>query len=334
MRIAQITSTYISVPPPTHGGTEWMVYHLTEGLARRGHSVELFAAGDSKVSVPLHQVVDKMTLDDPEITTYVDKELETRNTWNLYRQAERFDLIHCHWPTLAAYFTTFVKTPTVMTYHYIERPLHEYYRAHFPNLHSICISKAQARLIGAPDLPVVYNGLDVSKIPFEAEPDDYFVIVGRITPNKGISDAIRVARRAGVKLVIVGAPSSYLPWSQAYWENDVRPNIDGDQIRCIERLPNDETLRLVSKARGFLFPLQWDEPFGLAVAEALACGTPVLTYPKGSMPELMENGVTGFLVDDEAAMADAVRRLGEVDRHACRRHVAENFSLDRMIDGY
>lgn len=336
MKIAQITSVYIPVPPPTHGGTEWMVYHLTEELARRGHQVELFASGDSRVSVPLQAVVARATLDDPGMTTYLDKEYEARNTWNLYRQAGRFDLVHAHWPCLAPYFASFVERPTCITYAYIERGLHEHYRAHFPGVHPICISHAQARMLGEPDLPVVYNGLDVESIPFrcEPDPDEYFAIVGRIVPNKGISDAIRVARAAGVRLVIVGFVSPYIPWARTYWQEEVEPFIDQDRVRWIESLPHEEVLRLVAGAKAFLFPLQWEEPFGLAVAEALACGTPVLTYPKGAMPEIVTHGHTGFVVDSEEEMVAAVGQLGGIDRSACRRRAEENFSLARMVDGY
>jgi len=311
-----------------------MVFQVSEGLKRRGHDVELFASGDSKISVPLHSVVERATLDDPDMTVYLDKEYETRNTWNLYRQADRFDLVHAHWPTLAPYFTTFTKTPTALTYHYIEPHLHQHYRANFPNLHPICISHAQARMLGEPDLPVVYNGLDLDAIPFNDAPEDFFVIVGRLVPNKGISDAIRVARKAGVRLVIVGRVSTYLPWSKVYFEEEVRPHIDGDRVTWIEQLSNEETLQLVARARGFIFPLQWDEPFGLTVAEAMAVGTPVLTYPKGSMPELVEDGVSGFLVESEDEMARAVSRIGGLDRRDCRRRVEENFTLERMLDGY
>lgn len=334
MKIAQITSVYIPVPPPSHGGTEWMVYQLTEGLALRGHQVELFAAGDSSVSVPLHAIVDRATLTDPGMTTYLDKEYETRNTWSLYQQASRFDLVHAHWPTLAPYFTTFVDRPTCISYHYIEKALHEFYRANFPRLHPICISKAQAAMLGEPDLPVVYNGLELTAIPFCDTPEDYFIIVGRIVPNKGIADAIRVARKAGVRLVIVGAVSSYLPWSETYFHELVQPYIDHDAVRWFEEVPNREVLRMVSRARGFIFPLQWEEPFGLAVAEALATGTPVITYRKGAMPEVVEPGVSGFIVDTEAEMVDAIGHIDEIDRRACRRRVEEHFPIERMLDGY
>ena len=334
MKIAQITSTYLSVPPRSHGGTELMVYHLVEGLVARGHEVELFASGDSKVSARLNAVVDVATSYDDQCTTYLDKEMETRNTFNLYRQGDRFDVIHSHWPTLAPYFSSLTRVPTIVTYAYIEKHIHEYYRSHFPNVHPVCIGRRQAEMLGDDDLPVIHNGIDVSRVPFNGSPEDFLVIVGRIVPNKGIAEAIRIAKAAGERLVIVGDVTRYLPWSQAYYEAEVMPHVDGDQIRQITHLANDEVVSLVGRAKAFLFPLQWEEPFGLAVVEAMAAGTPVITYPKGSMPELVRDGETGFLVDTEAAAVGAISRVGSLDRLACRRWVEERFTIQGMVAGY
>ena len=334
MRVAQITSTYLSVPPRSHGGTELMVYHLVEGLVARGHRVELFASGDSRVSAELHAVVDVATSYDEGCTTYVDKEMETRNTFNLYRRGNDFGVIHAHWPTLAAYFSAFTTTPTVLTYAYIEQELHDYYRASFPNVHPVCISRRQAENLGEPGLPVVPNGIDVDATPFGAEGEDFLVIVGRIAPNKGIADAIRIAKAAGERLVIVGHAPPQLPWAEAYYREEVKPHVDGDRVRHVAHLPNDEVLKLVSRAKGFLFPLQWEEPFGLAVAEALAVGAPVIAYPKGAMPEVIADGRTGFLVETEAEAVRAIGRLGEIDRRACRAWVEEQFPISRMVEGY
>ncbi|MCI0770167.1 MAG: glycosyltransferase family 4 protein [Chloroflexi bacterium] len=334
MEIAQITSTYLSVPPKSHGGTELMVYHLVEGLVRRGHKVELFASGDSRVSAKVNSVVDVATSYDEGATFYIDKEMEARNTFNLYRQGQRFDIIHAHWPTLAPYFSGSTDTPTVLTYAYIERPLHEYYRATFPNINPVCVSKSQARMLGEEGLPVVYNGIDVSNVPFGREPEDFLVIVGRIVPNKGIADAIRIAAAAGERLVIVGAVTPYLPWSQRYYDEEVEPFVDGDRVRHIHHLPNREVLELIGRAKAFLFPLQWEEPFGLAVAEAMAAGTPVVTYPKGAMPEVVIDGETGFLVETEAEAARALGRIGEIDRRRCRRSVEERFPIEGMVAAY
>ena len=148
MKIAQITSVYISVPPKTHGGTERVVYHLCQQLDKRGHQVELFASGDSQVNCRLQSVLPIACQDDPHSTFYLEKEFETRNTYDLYRQAERFEVIHAHWPTLAPYFSVLTTTPTLVTYGYIEKELHEYYRTHFPHCLPVCVSQAQEKCLG------------------------------------------------------------------------------------------------------------------------------------------------------------------------------------------
>jgi glycosyltransferase involved in cell wall biosynthesis len=310
-----------------------MVYHLVQGLVQRGHQVDLFASGDSSTDARLHAIVNVATSYDEGVTSYLDKEYETRNTFNLYRQAGRYDILHGHWPTLAAYFSNFTDRPTVITYAYVERHLHAYYRAAFPRVHPVCISKAQARMLGE-DLPIVYNGLDVESMPFGDKGEDFLLIVGRIAPNKGIAEAIEIARQAGERLVIVGHAPPQLPWSQAYYEERVKPYVDGDRVRHIEHLPNAEVQALCSRAKAFLFPLQWEEPFGLAVAEALAAGAPVVTYPRGAMPELVLDGENGYLVESPK---EAVRALGSIEtiaRRACRASIARRFTLDRMVSSY
>lgn len=334
MKIAQISSIYLPIPPKTHGGTEWIVYYLCQNLSKRGHQVEIFASGDSRVDCPVQSVLPVATQDDPNSTIYLEKEFETRNAYNLYRQAERFDVIHAHWPTLAPYFSSFTKTPTLITYAYIERDLHEYYRRHFPNCSPVCVSRAQARMLGDESLPVVYNGIDLEGIPFNDRPEDFFIIAGRITPGKGIAEAIRIAQRAKVKLLIVGHVPSHLPWCRDYFAREVEPHIDGRDVRYIERLPHRELMEMMSRARGFLFPLQWDEPFGMAVAEAMAGGTPVVAYPRASMPELIKDGETGYLRGDEEGMIEALQGIDKIDRRRCREWVAENFSIERMVEGY
>jgi glycosyltransferase involved in cell wall biosynthesis len=334
MKIAQISSIYLSVPPKTYGGTERIVYHLCQHLIRRGHQVELFASGDSEVDCPLHSVLPVASLDDPGSTFYLEKEFEARNTYNLYRQADRFDLVHAHWPTLAPYFSVFTRTPTLITYAYIEKELHEYYRERFPRCFPVCISRAQAKMLGDESLPVVYNGIDADEIPFSDTPEDFFIIVGRMTPGKGIAEAIRIANKAKARLLIVGHVSSHLPWSEEYFLKEVKPNIDGASIRYIERLPFPQLAATISRAKGFLFPLQWDEPFGMVVVEAMAAGTPILAYPRGSMPELVKDGETGYLLSSEDEMVEALNSVEGLDRGRCREWVKENFSVERMVDAY
>ena len=334
MKIAQISSVYLPIPPKTHGGTEWVVYYLCRHLARRGHEIELFASGDSKVDCPVQAVLPVASQDDPQSTLYLEKEFEARNACHLYSQAGRFDLIHAHWPSLAAYFSSSTQTPTLMTYAYMEREIHEYYRKHFSRCFPVCISKAQARMLGDESLPVVYNGIDVGEVPFNDNPEDFFIIVGRMTPGKGIAEAITIARKAKVRLLIVGHVTSHLPWSEDYFTKNVRPYIDGADVTYVEGLPRHELLKTISRARGFLFPLQWDEPFGMVVVESMAAGTPVLAYPRGSMPELISDGKTGYLARDEDEMVEALASIDKLDRMRCREWVQEKFSVEKMVDGY
>jgi glycosyltransferase involved in cell wall biosynthesis len=334
MRIAQITSVYISVPPKTHGGTERIVYHLCQRLARRGHQVELFASGDSQVDCTLQAVLPIATQDDPQSTFYLEKEYEARNTYNLYRQADRFDVIHAHWTTLAPYFSVFTTTPTLVTYAYIEKELHQYYQKHFPRCLPVCVSRAQANMLGDASIPVVYNAVDLDEIPFNHEPEDFFMIVGRMTPGKGIAEAIRIAKKAKVKLLIVGHVTTHLPWSEDYFLKEIKPHIDGERIRYIERLAYHDIVQMMGRAKGFLFPLQWDEPFGMVVIEAMAAGTPVLAYRRGSMPELIKNGETGYLVENEEQMVEMIHRVLTLDRRHCRNWVQQHFSIEQMVDSY
>jgi glycosyltransferase involved in cell wall biosynthesis len=334
MKIAQISSIYLSIPPKTHGGTERIVFDLCQGLTRRGNQVELFASGDSKIDCLVQSVLPVASEDDPHSTFYLEKEFEARNTLNLYRQAGRFDIIHAHWPTLAPYFSSLSKTPTLITYAYIEKGLHDYYRDHFPSCFPVCISRAQAKMLRDESLPVVYNGIDLEAIPFNDQPEDFFIIVGRITPGKGIAEAIRIAKRADVRLVIVGQVTSHLPWSKQYFTKEIQPHIDGDRVRHIDSLPHDRLMQIVGRAKGFLFPSQWEEPFGLAVAESMAAGTPVLAYPRGSMPELVRHGESGYLVCNEDEMVEAIYRIERLDRRLCREWVRENFSIEQMVESY
>jgi glycosyltransferase involved in cell wall biosynthesis len=228
----------------------------------------------------------------------------------------------------------FTKTPTLVTYGYIEKELHEYYRTHFPQCLPVCVSQAQRKMLGDESIPVVYNGIDMDEIGFNDKPEDFFIIVGRMTPGKGIAEAIRIIKKAGAKLLIVGHVTTHLPWSEEYFLKEVKPHIDGDKIRYIERLPYHEIVQLMSQAKGFLFPLQWDEPFGMVVVEAMAAGTPVVAYPRGAMPELIKHGETGYLLDIEDEMVDTLDRIDTLDRARCRNWVEERFSVERMVDGY
>jgi glycosyltransferase involved in cell wall biosynthesis len=220
-----------------------------------------------------------------------------------------------------------------MTYAYIEPALHDYYRRHFPNLHPVCVTDAQNRMLGGGN-PVIRYGIDVERVPFTASPDDYLITVGRLVPHKGADRAIAIAARAGLPLVIVGDTTPYLAESEPFFESRVRPHVDGVRVRHFRRLPNPEVLALVARATAFLFPISWEEPFGLVVAEAMAAGAPVLATPRGSLPELVEPGVTGFLAETDEELAALVARAGGIDRAACRRRTEERFGYRRMAADY
>jgi glycosyltransferase involved in cell wall biosynthesis len=333
LRIAQITSVTIAVPPSTHGGTERMVYQLTEGLVRQGHAVELFASGDSRVSCPLQSVTPTALLDRPDWSTYLEREYETMNAFQLLCQAKRFDLIHGHWPCLAPYFSPFTQTPLILTYHYISPELLEFYETHFPRCHGVFVSHAQATGLNRPHGRVIHNAAHEA-IPYGDGAEDRLIIVARMVPNKGIAEAMRIARRAGKPLLVIAPVMHNLAESPVYFREVVEPLIDGKEVQYIPALPNDLALREVGRSRAFLFPLQWEEPFGLAVLEAMATGTPVITYRRGGMLELVEDGVTGFLVDSEEEMLAAIREVGKIDRQRCRERTLARFSIERMVSAY
>lgn len=222
-----------------------------------------------------------------------------------------------------------------MTCAYMERPLYDYYRTHDPRLRFACVSEAQARMLGG-GLPVIPYGIDVASVPFgdSREPGEFLLTVGRLVPTKGADRAIAIARRANLPLVIVGDVTPYLSDSRSYYEERVRPFVDGVRVRHFPTLPNAEVVALMGRARAFLFPISWEEPFGLVVAEAMAAGTPVVATPRGSLPELVEHGVTGFLGVTDEELADYAIRAGDLDRAACRRRAEERYGVERMVSDY
>ena len=310
-----------------------MIDRLTRGLVNRGHDVTLFASGDSDTPARLHAVVPRATQDDLSSDLYLEKEYDVRNVAEAYAHADHFDLFHAHWPTPAPYFSDRTGRPSLLTCDYIRKPLFDYYRSRYPGLRFACVSRAQAELLGQ-DLPVIHNGVDVEAIPFGARPEDFLLSVGRLVPTKGADMAIRVARRLGRPLVLVGDVSPYITGSRHFYEEQVLPFVDGVSVRHIPRLANDQVLALMSRAAAFLFPISWEEPFGLVVAEAMAAGTPVVATPRGSMPELVEPGLTGFLGTTEEELADAVERASRLNRRACRRRACERFGIDQMVSAY
>jgi glycosyltransferase involved in cell wall biosynthesis len=330
MRIAQLAPLVESVPPQRYGGTERVVSVLTEELVRRGHAVTLFASGDSRTTAALVPVVPvglrEAGVRDPRPVDLLALGLA-------YERSDEFDVVHSHldYPTLP--FARRCATPSVVTVHgrLDLLDVHPVFEA-FREAHLVAISQNQRRL-----LPhwhwagTVYNGIELSHFTAHTRAGEYLAFLGRIAPEKGIEDAVAVAKRAGMPLKIAAKID---PVDEAYYHDHVRPLLAHPLIEFVGEVTEREKDAFLGRARALIFPIRWPEPFGLVMAEAMATGTPVIAGRFGSVPEVVEDGVTGFICDSLDEMVLAVRRLGEIDRAACRAHVEQSFSASRMADGY
>jgi glycosyltransferase involved in cell wall biosynthesis len=347
MRIAQVAPPFETVPPTRYGGTERVVSTLTEELVRRGHDVTLFASADSQTTARLIPTVDRALWhrDPPydDFGRFWDDTL--RMVWD---QIDRFDVIHSHldhvgFPFARALLSRAQKRPMVVTtlHGVLDVPeLRPVYGA-FPDVPLVSISHAQRR--PAPHanwVGNVYHGLDLDQFTCSTRPGSYLAYLGRISPEKGLDVAIRVALRAGMPLKI-GAreplpfkndPNVRRDWE--YYEQVIQPLLKEPGIEMIGEVGGAEKQTLLSGAAALLFPIQWPEPFGLVMIEALACGTPVLAFRQGSVPEVVDNGLTGWIVDTEDELVAALDRLGELDRAACRSQLEKRFSAQRMAVAY
>jgi len=321
---------WIKIPPAGYGGIEWVVHYLTEELVNRGHEVTLFATGDSTTSAELVSAFDEQMPDHIGETMY-----DIQQVASCLKHADDFDVIHDHSGFAAIAVAQLLSTPMVHTLHGpFTHDICRYYHTFRNSAHYVSISDYQRSC--CPDLQhagTVYNPIDINGWPFRGkdEKEDYLLAFGRLCADKGFHTAIEVAKRTGQKLVIAGAIQHQ---NRDYYETVIKPAIDGDQIRFVGEVSLTEKWNLFAKARAFLFPIQWPEPFGLVMIEAMAAGTPVIAFPEGSVPEVVEDGVSGFLVPDADGMVAALDRLDEIDPEACRNHVQEHFSVSKCADGY
>ncbi len=335
MRIAQVAPLYESVPPKLYGGAERVVSALTEELVRRGHDVTLFASGDSETSARLVPMVEAgirlAGADDP-------MGLHLAMLATVYRQAEAFDVIHAHVGILAYPFAAVTPTPTIHTVHGSPgKPEHQASLRQFPGQRLVSISRSQRAPVA--HLPLrwvatVYNGIRLEHFPFRSAPDPepYLVFLGRISPEKGPDKAIEVARRAGMRLKVAAKIDRVLdlPWAREHF----LPLLDGADVEFLGEVDERAKADLLGGARALLFPIDWDEPFGMVMAEALACGTPVIALDRGSVREVVSDGETGFVCRSLDEMVAAVERVEGIDRAACRRRAETCFSAEAMADGY
>ncbi len=313
------------VPPRHYGPWERVVSLLTEGLVAAGVKVTLFATADSLTTASLSAVVPTPYEETPGMDAKVWEGLHLAHAFG---RAGEFDLIHNHYDFLPLTYASLVGTPTITTIHGFsgERILPAY-RAYNGRTHFVSISRADRH----PDLSylaTVHHGLDLAEFNFRSRAGECLLFFGRIHPDKGTADAIRVARAAGRPLVLAG-----IVQDRAYFEREVEPHL-GEDVRFVGSVGPQERDALLGGALGLLHLIHFDEPFGLSVAEAMACGTPTVAYRRGAMPELIVDGVSGFLVDGEVQAVERVRALPELDRAAVRAHAEANFSRERMVEGY
>ncbi|MBI2409615.1 glycosyltransferase family 4 protein [Candidatus Kaiserbacteria bacterium] len=331
MRIAQIAPLAERVPPKKYGGTERVIHALTEELVRRGHDVTLFASGDSLTSAKLHSVYPR-ALREAGV-----KDIYGMNNWLLlsigeaYASASEFDVIHDHLMPLSLATANLSSAPAVGTIHGpITRDVRRLMQSlRNPNIVTI----SQAQLFGSADINhagTVYNGLPMQDYPWSADADEYLLFVGRISMEKGVHNAIEVADQLGLPLIIAAKLESV---DRQYYRQYVEPRLSS-RITWVGEVDEQERNRLMSRARCFLHPVEWREPFGLTLIEAMACGCPVIAFRKGSIPEIVKDGETGYVVEDVAEMAAAADTIEAIDRSYCRTYALENFSAARMTDGY
>ncbi len=326
MKIAMLAPIAWRTPPRQYGPWELVTSLLTEALVARGIDVTLFATLDSLTAATLDGVVPAPYSEDPAIDAKV---WEFRHLSHLFAQAGRFDLIHNQADFPAHAFAPLVDTPMVTTIHgFSSDRIMPMYRPYQDRVHYVAISAADRH----PDLryaATIHHGIPVDEFPFDPVGSDALLFFGRIHPDKGAHHAVAVARAAGRRLDLYG-----IVQDQGYHERQVMPGVDGDVIRYHGPVGGDARLRALGQARALLHLIAFDEPFGLSVVEAMACGTPVIATRRGSMPELIEHGVNGFLVDTPDQAIAAIDRCADIDRTACRRVVTERFSIDRMADAY
>ncbi len=332
MRIAQIAPLWERVPPTTYGGTELVVGLLTEELVRRGHEVTLFASGDSITKATLESVHPKALRLDKSIKEAAIYEM--LQLTRVYERAKDFDIIHSHMGCAALPYARLVKTPTVHTLHGIFTPDNEKLFTYARQQPFISISHDQREpRLGLNYAATVYNGIDTSAYRFYPKPSDppYLAFLGRLSPEKGTHLAIEIAKRSGWTLKIAGKIDAV---DVEYYETEIKPHIDGEQIQYLGEANHVQKNILLGNAVATLFPITWREPFGLVMIESMVSGTPVIAMKLGSTSEVIAHEQTGFLCRSVEECLQALQRIPEIDRAKCRQHVEENFSVQRMTDGY
>lgn len=336
LKIAQIAPLWIRIPPEKYGGTELIVYHLCNELTKRGHDVTLFASGNSKTRAKLH-------------ATYKTNLLKagvpwTNQMYTLYHLAEsfeqskKFDIMHSHIDLYETFFAYFSACPVLHTIH---NPL---YSSRKDDLRLkilekskwssyVNISLSQLRLSPLKKLNsvgVVYNGIDINNFKMNHAGSDHFIWIARVDKYKGIENAINACKKAGERLIMAGRLDNA---QKVYFKKNIKPHLNKN-IKFIGEISASQKSDFFGHAKALLYPIEWHEPFGLVMIEAMACGTPVIAYDMGSVREIVKDGLTGFVVKNIPEMIQAMKKIHTVDRRRCREWVRERFTIQTMVNGY
>jgi glycosyltransferase involved in cell wall biosynthesis len=331
VRIAQVAPLYESVPPKLYGGTERVVSYITEALVREGQDVTLYASGDSETAARLVKVCNTSLRLDNNCKDSLAHHI--RLLEYVHRDSGDFDIIHFHIDYMHFPLSRRQQTPSVTTLHgRLDLPdLVPLYRE-FADIPVVSISNSQRRpLPGANWVATVYHGIPRELYRFHANPAGYLAFIGRISPEKRVDRAIEIALGAGVELKIAAKVDAV---DREYFEDRIEPMLKDPLIDFVGEIGEKEKNDFLGNARALLFPIDWPEPFGLAIIEALACGTPVIAWRNGSVPEIVEDGITGFVIESIDEGAKAVGRIAEISRQRCRQVFEKRFTCTRMARDY
>ncbi|SRR5579883_46752 len=330
MKIAQVAPLWERVPPPTYGGIELVVSHLTDELVRRGHEVTLFASGDSQTLAKLEAVYPRALRLDPDVKEYAVYEMLELS--KVYQLAEEFDIIHSHVGISALPLANLVSTPTVHTLHGRFTTDNQNIFIHHQKQPYVSISNTQ-RQLNLNYIDTIYNGINVEDYPFVAKPKEppYLAFLGRFSPDKGPQHALTIAKQTGWCLKMAGKLD--VEWT-GFFNKEIAPHIDGQQIQYLGEISHAEKAELLGNAAVTLFPITWQEPFGLVMIESMATGTPVIGINLGSVPEVITQNLSGFICQSYEEMATMIPLALKLDRQTCREYVKNKFSVTQMVNGY
>jgi len=331
MRIAQLVSNYHKVSRVAQKAISSHTAWLTDGLVKKGHEVHLFASSDSTTTAELHSVTP--SLSSLELPEDMQRYLMLLNVSRCYEFAQNsVDIVHSHFNLLSStLFAPLANVPTLISVHTpITKRIQPYFE-YFKREKFISFTLAQRQQM--PELnwyANIYHGVDMKLFTYNSKPEDYLLYLGRITEDKGVHCAIEAAKLAGIPLRIVG--TSYP--NEGYWHKHIESHINGESIRYFGECELDDKIKLLQGARALLFPTQVSEIFGYSMIEAMACGTPVIGYNNGSVPEIIQEGVSGFVVEDVEGMVEAIGKIDTLDREKVRQRAEIYFSVEKMISGY